>query len=350
MIAADNLLGLVRNTAPFLFDRDWGRHEFLDILRGPLPEDGDTLGYFALCVAAHHSTVATFVPTDVDAKIRGLLWRETKDRDVLRAMADLALRAMHWDLGFVSRRCVNLGLGDVSGHDGERMSIIAGAHGRFLETGDAEYAEKMAVALEQELDRELATFAQAKDPFTVLKLAASIAHNLGDLNQGISFWRKGELTAASRARFLRLGHEDAGRFAVPMRLYRSILSPEGHRNYPLRSVRGLRQSPELLYPQPPFVEDWGAALATTPLLAFDERRDVIAALIEGCRKLPGQQGYYRALAGMMQANPSQFERAVDALPGTARKEARSGEFRKLLGVSRASWEASMVKRVRALMS
>lgn len=348
MIAADNLLGLVRNTAPFLFDRDWGQHEFLDILRGPLPQEGDTLGYFALCVAAHHSTVATFVPTDVDAKIRGLLWRETKDRDVLRAMADLALRAMHWDLSFVSRRCVNLGLGDVSGHDGERMSIIAGAHGRFLEVGDAEYAEKMAVTLEEELQRELDTFAQAKDPFTVLKLAASIAHNLGDLNQGISFWRKGEITAASRARFLRLGHEDAGRFAKPMRLYRSILSPEGHRNYPLRGVKGLRQAPELLYPQPPLVEDWGGTMATTPLLSFDDRRDLVDALVEGCRKLPGQQGYYRALAGMMNANPSQFERLIDGLPGTSRKEIRSGDFRKLLSVPRASWEASLAKRVRAL--
>lgn len=331
----------MRNTAPFLFDREWPAAEFLDILKSPDPD------YFALCLAAHHATVATFVPTDVDAKIRGLLWRETSDWDRLRAMADLALRAMTWDLSFVSRRTVDLGLGPVSGHDGERLSVIAGAHGRFLEVNDGEYAEKTAVAIEAELERERATFERSADPVTTLKLASSIAHNLGDLNQGISFWRKGALTAASRARFERLGHDQHGLFALPMKIYREILSPEGHRNYPLRSVKALRQSPDLLYPQPPFVDDWGARIATHPLLDLTSRREVIDALIEGCRKIPGQEAYYRAIAGFERADPGQFERAIDGLPTTSRKEARAATFRKKIAVPRASFESAMAKRLTA---
>lgn len=338
MIAPETLRGLVRNTAPFLFDRDWGRHEFLEILRAP------EVDYFSLCLAAHHATVATFVPTDVDAKIRGLLWRETRDRDRLRAMADLAIRAMGWNLSFVSRRTVDAGLGPVSGHDGERMSVIAGAHGRFLEVGDADYAEKTALVLEAELDREMQSFDRMKDPIDRLRLAASIAHNLGDLNQGISFWKTGPVTAVSRERFHRLGHESAGRFAVPMHLYRTLLSPEGHRHYPLRSVKALRQSPDLLLPQSPFLDDWGATIARHESLTFEDRRDVADALIEGCRKIPGQQGYHRALAGMAAADPRQFEKICETLPGTSRKEARAAEFRKRIAIPRNSFESSLSKR------
>jgi hypothetical protein len=349
VIAAENLLSLVRNTAPFLFDRTWPPAEFVDILVGPSPGEDDLHGYFAVCLAAHHATVATFVPTDVDSKIRGLLWRETRDIETLRRMADLALRAMRWDLSFVSRRCVDNGFGPVSGHDGERMSVVAGALGRFVEVGDGEYAERMALCLEAELDRELASFQAARDPIESLKLAQSIAHNLGDMNQGISFWKKGPQIAAMRERFHRLGHEDAGRFAAPMKLYRDLLAAEGHRNYPLRAVEALRQDPSLLYPQPPFVEDWGASIATSPLLTFDGRRDTVGALIEGCRKLPGQQGYYRALAGFASANGMQFERAIEALPATPRKDARTAEFRRMLAVPRTSFESAMAKRAEAIL-
>jgi len=47
--------------------------------------------YFALCLACHHATVATFIPTDVDTKIRGILWQASRDRDVLRGMLRVAL-------------------------------------------------------------------------------------------------------------------------------------------------------------------------------------------------------------------------------------------------------------------
>jgi hypothetical protein len=133
-----------------------------------------------------------------------------------------------------------------------------------------------------------------------------------------------------------------------MQLYRELLSPEGHRNYPLRGVKALRQSPDLLLPQAPFLDDWGRTIATHSLLTFEDRRDVVDALIDGCRKLPGQQGYYRALAGIREANAAQFERLIDALPSTTRREARTPEMRKKIDLSRASFESSLAKKLHTI--
>jgi len=71
--------------------------------------------YFALCLACHHATVATFVPTDVDTKIRGMSWRETPDFEVLKPMMRFALAAQRWTEEGISTRSVR----GVSGHNGE---------------------------------------------------------------------------------------------------------------------------------------------------------------------------------------------------------------------------------------
>jgi hypothetical protein len=38
------------------------------------PSENDRVDYFTLCLACHFATVATYVPTDVDSKIRGHCW------------------------------------------------------------------------------------------------------------------------------------------------------------------------------------------------------------------------------------------------------------------------------------
>src|SRR5262249_55124255 len=144
--------------------------------------------YFKLCLAAHYASVATFVPTDVDAKIRGLLWRESHDLDTLREMCEYALAADGWDLSLVSRSTASVdGTGPVSGHNGEWLSVVAGAHGRFLELKDAVGAEKTAAALDAELAREATAFRTALSTpgaeLDVLRLSASLTHNCGDLDQ-----------------------------------------------------------------------------------------------------------------------------------------------------------------------
>src|SRR5688572_1175103 len=78
-ISPATLIDQVRNTAPFVFDALWESvaatptHRYLEIIRSKhsMPSHES---YFELCLAAHHTTVATFVPTDVDSQIRFKLW------------------------------------------------------------------------------------------------------------------------------------------------------------------------------------------------------------------------------------------------------------------------------------
>lgn len=385
-IAPDNLISLVRNTAPFLF-KDVIAAEpskrlfdcleadiaaafepglrpssaFLRILQATeahnwvgLSREEQLIDYYVLCLCCHHSTVATFIPTDVDSKIRGLVWRKTRDRDVLRALAQASLAMGRWDLRDVSRRTSDIGdLGPVSGHDGEWLSVLAGAHGRFLETRDTEWAERMAEAIDVELKRELEAFQIALgtrgEELKVLRLAASITHNVGDLDQGISFWEGRAAAVDSLKRFHKLAHENkaafGGAFQVPAELYKKAMSPEGHRNYPLRAVKPLRQSADLLLPLGPFLDDWGATIASYKGLTSIDRAEVIDALVRGCRKLAGQQGYYRALAGMAEQSIRAFDDAVALLPAASRKDLRSPETRRLMAVPRGSFESRMSKFV-----
>lgn len=306
-------------------------------------------------MAAHHATVATFVPTDVDTKIRGILWSESRDREVLRAMCDFALAAHGWDLSLVSRRTTEVGSsGPVSGHDGEGLSILAGAHGRFLALGDIEYTQKTGDAIDAELAREAAAFRAAIErpgmELDVLRLASSLTHNVGDLDQAISFWHSGDRMQPSRTRFGRLAHENRtpyeGTFQIAARCYRDAMAAEGHRHYPLRAVKALRRSQDLLLPLGPFFDDWGAIVAKDASLSPSERAEVIAALITGCHKVPNQQGYGRALAGFAEASPRAFEAACSTFPASLRKLLR--DVRAAINIPRGSFEAAMRKKARKL--
>lgn len=310
--------------------------------------------YFALCIACHHATVATFVPTDVDSKIRGLIWRRARDPNLVRRLASLTLAMHDWDVSGVTRRGAEIGgLGIVSGHDGEWLSVAAGGHGRLLQCGDGEWAEKLAEAIDRELERELRSFQialeQTGHEIEALQFAMVIAHNLGDLDQGISFWDTREFTRASRARFARLGHENAapyaGGFRKPADLYRKSISAEGHRHYPLRAVKPLRKSRDLLLPLGPFFDDWGATIGTHASLNTGERSEVLDALIRGCRKVSGQQGYFRAIAGFLNASQRNFDAASDQLPAASKRELRDPAMRQQIVVPRGSFESRLKKIV-----
>lgn len=369
-IHPETILDQIRNTAPYLFDGlEPARGRLIaqsghlgiiaagaDLSRAALTREEQLQDYFALCLAAHHSTVGTFVPTDVDSKIRGVLWKESRDVAVLRPMADLALRAPSWSLDRVSTRWVSVnGSPPISGHNGEWFSVLAGAHGRFLALGDSEYAEKMADAIDAELSREAAAFKLAlRTPgleLDTLRLAVIVTHNLGDLDQGIGFW-EGAQTAASRARFAKLAHENTrpygGVLQWAARLYKENLAAEGHRHYPLRAVRPLRKSPDLLLPIGPFLDDWGAIVAKHPGLDSDERGEVLDALVKGCRKVANQVGYYRAIAGFQEASARNFEQAAERMPAASRKELRDPSMRQRIAMPRRSFESSLAKKAIAL--
>src|SRR6202162_1611902 len=172
-ISPETLIAQVRSSTPFLAARlrvtearrliELGNSSdgFLrilaswqNILRASLTPEEQLQDYFALCLACHHATVATFVPTDVDTKIRGIVWRESRDPDVLRPMLRLALASRAWTEDGVSIRAVR----GISGHNGEHWSAIAAGLGRMLELGDTASAEEAQAAIGAEIDREQTIF------------------------------------------------------------------------------------------------------------------------------------------------------------------------------------------------
>jgi hypothetical protein len=359
-ISPETLIAQVWNTAPFLQARpcvtEPGRlielgnspDGFLRILANwrnilcpSLTPEEQLQSYFALCMACHHATVATFVPTDVDTKIRGIVWRESRDPDVLRPMLRLALAARAWTEDGISVRAVR----GVSGHNGEHWSAIAGGLGRLLELGDTASAEEAQAAIEAEIDREQAVFnqliAERDAELDLLRLSMTLAHNRGDLTQGMGFWKQTPFTTPLMEHF-----SSRARFALAVRIYQHTgLSSEGHRHYPLRPIKALRRSSSTLLPLCPFLDDWGSLVAQ-----LEESHEVLAALVIGSRKVQGQQGYYRAIAGMLAASSGAFDRAVGRMPNGAQRVLRSAEMRKLIDVPRVSFEFMMRKRARTALA
>ncbi len=291
-IAPETLLDIVRNTAPFLFDRDviettWtyggparrfelSQIPYWQIVRNsghivsvdkPTPEQW--VEYFRLCVAAHFSTVATFVPSDVDTKIRNHLWFDRKlPAEALTAMKDIALSTVSWDIRPVSQRWLPDDHGNVfTGHDGERLSIITAGMLALSKSGDEQGARELENAAVGIVERESTFFLELLETRgrerDLLILAAVITHDAGDIDQGLSapFERPGV-----KERIGRLAHEGNDRFggayAQASKVYKALLAAEGHRNYPLRALRELRVDPGLLFPSSPFLDAWGERLAT----------------------------------------------------------------------------------------
>lgn len=374
MIAAATLVEQVQSAAPFLFDgtppdlppdlqaaADAARG-FLALVRhavrvasAPEPE-----AYFLVCLACHHASVGSFVPTDVDGKIRGLLWQSRADDRPgrLARQAQLALAARHWEIEGVAARYVRVGdaARPVSGLDGEHLSVLLGALPALARAGDDELALRLEAAVEDELAREAAAFEELKRSpgaeLDLLRLGALLAHNQGDVDQALSFWPRDARLAERRARFTDLAHQPTrhgGAFVAATRLYQALLAAEGHRNYPLRAVRALRRSPDLLLPLGPFLDDWGRLVARHPALDDGERAETVAALLAGCRKIAGQEGYFRALAGLNDALPRGLDGLARLLPSAARAALKEPELRRRLSVPQPSFESAYRKRARALL-
>ena len=348
-----------------LADLAAGRLGWWHVLRGAgrlAPSDDPTPAqrteYFALCLAAHFASAASFVPTDVDTKIRRALWNDAVGTPELARMRALALGLAAWDVSAVSARQVRVeSMGVVSGHDGERLSVLCGGLVASLRARENEGAAALEAAIEEELAREARAFAQLERApgreLDLLRLAAVLTHNAGDLMQGLASAGRVSLLAErfgdlARAGLTRYG----GAFARAAALYRALLASEGHRNYPLRGPRGLRRAPELLLPIAPMLDEWGERVATTRALSARERAEVVEALAQGCTKLPGQQGYYRALAGFARAHPRGLDDPDLArrCAASTRRLLRGSDLRRKVAVPRASFESQLAKRARALIS
>ncbi|MBK6938826.1 MAG: hypothetical protein IPH13_01290 [Planctomycetes bacterium] len=392
-IGPRTLIDQVRVAAPYLFDASHPRsserpnREALrlhELARHPLgwwemlfradllpaqeqPSPAARTDYFALCLAAHFASCATYVPTDVDAKIRHALWFEQEDPTERAHMLNVAQALAHWDVRRFSARLCRTQADPidleperiVSGHDGERLSVLVGAMLASIAFADVEAAARFEDLVDQELRREAAAFlALEREPgreLDLLALAATLTHNVGDVNQSLESSSAKRVGDAQKHRFGKLAQERperySGAYARAALLYRELLAPEGHRNYPLRRVKALRTHPDLLYPLGPFVDAWGERVATWPTFTSEIVADVVAALVDGCRRLGAQESYYRALAGIdARTSGGLLGRGLDAHHAPATRRAlREPLLRRKIAVPRVSFESSYRKRVRALL-
>jgi hypothetical protein len=309
---------------------------------------------FELRLAAHYATVATFVPTDVDAHIRHHSWVSVHDAEVFAQARACVDEAAARDAGVVSAR-VTEGL---SGHDGEWLSVRAGALGRALVLGLDDEAERLATQLDAELDREQRVFAAALDSgapaMITLALAATIAHNLGDLSRVVDAWPRAARAEEFRARYSRLGHADGARFGselvVAGALNKELMALENHRFLALRKPRGLRRSRALLLPVGPWFDAWGEAVCRSECLDGPDRAEVVAALVELHLRAPAQEGCLRALAGIHRVTRGGLSSYGAALPARLRKELGRGQIRAAIDVAQARFEARVESRFRVLVA
>lgn len=309
---------------------------------------------FRLRLAAHYATVATFVPTDVDAQIRHHTWTGITDAAVFAHARACLDEAAARDARLVSAR-VTEGL---SGHDGEWLSVRAGALGRALALGlDAE-ALSLADQIDAELDRERRVFAAAIESgapaTTTLALATTIAHNLGDLSRVVDAWPRAPRIAEFQRRYQRLGHSagaaGGGEFVLAGALNKELMALENHRFLALRKPRALRRSRALLLPLGPWFDAWGEHLCRGDWLDENDRAEVAAALLELHLRSPAQEGCLRALAGMHRATRGGLARYGAALPARLRKEILRGRVREAVDVSPERFEARVEHRFRVVVA
>lgn len=351
------LLSQVESTAAWeLADESAGSYR--DVLRsaGALEESYgvDLIAYLRLLLAAHFVTVATFVPTDVDTRIRHHLWWSLETEEQLLAGLAHVDEAASWDPARVSAKLVHSKSdGAVCGHQGEWFSVWAGALGRALALGADAARDHALGRIEDELAREAKIFqavVKAGNPLDVLRVCTVLAHNLGDLSRVVEAWPKGIPDSMDlRGRFVRLGHERedryGGSFVLAGAINKPVMAPENDRFLALRAARPLRKSRSFLLPTGPFFDEWGELIGKTPLLDEDERGEVVGALIETHMRVPTQLGCLRAIAGFDRAFKGGLGAIEHTLSARAKKLVRGGPIREHLGLDRARFEARMAKRL-----
>ena len=352
MIAPGQLLDLVRNTAPFLFEGEPapldGPRRFLRLLRDYNGQDLSRSDYYELCLAAHWATAGTFVPTDVDNAIRWRLWQDSGP-DLAEACAGLVLKSLAWDYSTVTGRLVR-GKGELlSTHEGTWFSVAVGAYAA-CRTRKPKTAALVLEAMIGEARREAVFFerlVREKDGVGLLKSCALVAHNFGDLDRVADQWLLPEDDPMKRALYdaAKPGSRlFGGLLGLAGELNKLFLTADNHRHYPLRAARGLRKSADFLIPVGPFFDDWGRAVARHPVLSREEVAEVVRALLDGWTRLHGPAGYARALAGILEVFPGGRSALGKLLPTSDRRMLESGPLKAAIDVSQARFEAQWSSR------
>lgn len=323
------------------------------------PDEATWVTYFGLCLAAHFASAATYVPTNVDSKIRDHLWFRPWTEEGWSQIIERALALRSWDVSLVTRRDLQTPWGRLSGHDGECLSVWCGGLLASCVRGDEKSCERFRSVIAEELQREAQIFlkmVETHDDFCATLMASAIlTHNVGDVDQGLSATGGRRAGSEDKRRFGRLAHERFERFDWAFfkaaALYKDVMAPEGHRNYPLRQVKALRRSNDLLFPLAPFLEAWGKAVANAANLSDQEKAEVVEALLLGCENVPGQNGYFRALYGFSEAYGGGLHNStLNYHLGTAAKRyLKDAELRQRLAIGRQSFASSMAKRAQKIL-
>lgn len=335
-IAPKLLLDQVKATAPWAFTVDPPLPAAQILSRAPELEQrwrkGETgEDYFAMMLAAHFTTVATFSPTDVDQRIRLHAWKQLEGKRLSSAV-DRVEEVTRWDVRPVSARHVVLGKEVLAGHQGEWFSVMAGALGRALTLGDAPTVERTKAWIEAELSREAKLVERARKKGTdqqLLSVVTTVAHNLGDLSRVVDTWRPADAQSELGLRYSRLGHEDGerfgGMFVYAGDLNKRLMAKENHRFLPLRAPRALRREREFLLPFGPYFYDWGRMIGSTKLLEDTERAEILFALANVHERRTDEQGCLRAIAGIHSVFPGGVNKLARLLPAAqATAVARAG--------------------------
>lgn len=357
-IAPRLLHSQVENTAAWALGEKRVASEWLataDALEERWREPDSRDDYLRVMLAAHYTTVATFVPTDVDTHIRHHVWQEIETAHELESAIDVVAEAASWDPHPVSARVVDVdGIGGISGHAGEWLAVRAGALGRALAIGADDLAERLASEIEDEVSREARAFERVRDDAVkALSLATISAHNCGDLSRVIEAWPKNTPRSAEyAARFARLGHDDPSRFGgvhhLCGHLNKQMMASENHRFLALREPRALRRSRAFLLPIGPFFDRWGETIGASEL-DEKERASVLAALLFGLDAGVDRWGYHRAVAGLHRRSPGGIERLAPHVSSRLRKLVFKGPVRDALRVDESAFLARIASAYRAAL-
>jgi hypothetical protein len=210
-----------------------------------------------------------------------------------------------WKKGEDPERYVVLDEEVLAGHQGEWLSVMAGALGRGLALKDAAVVERTTAWIEAELTREAKLVKKARkksDDRTLLSLVTTVAHNLGDLSRVVDTWRPEHVASEQGLRYQRLGHEGGARFDASFvfagELNKLLMAKENHRFLPLRVPRALRRERAFLLPFGPYFYDWGRLIGSTKQLEDGERAEILLALLRVHERRTDELGCLRAIAGI----------------------------------------------------
>jgi hypothetical protein len=347
-IAPTLLLEQVKSTAPWAFAIEPRLPAVAILAAAPEIEErwrtsGGGEDYFVALLAAHFTTVATFCPTDVDARIRQHAWAGLAKERLASAVARVE-EVARWPVPPVTARHVVIDGEVLAGHQGEWFSVMAGALGRALALSDAAIVERTTAWIEAELTREarLVTFARKHAAAQeLLSVVTTVAHNAGDLSRVIDTWAPAHAESELGRRYRRLGHEDGARFdgafVFAGHLNKERMALENHRFLPLRGPKALRRERAFLLPFGPYFYEWGRLIGSTKLLDDAERAEILLALVRVHELRAEEQGCLRAIAGMDAAISGGVDKLARPWPAAQRSALARGGVKQALRLEEADF-------------